>query len=203
MDGHHPVGTTQARQALHDGLVTLDATTATCAADGMLAAMALRRVPPEREWDMIDRAVHAMEARDWPAVIVPISHPTLTAPSIAYRVRDLMERHGLPADRLWLEVATPDDVLGAPGVVRALAGRHRVGCGVSIEEGFGDRALLPDLATAGISFVVLHPEPDRSVASDLSAMIIGRSISRRARANGMTTIGPPDLDADVILPPVP
>jgi hypothetical protein len=67
------VGTTQARQALHDGLVTLDATTATCAADGMLAAMALRRVPPEREWDMIDRAVHAMEARDWPAVIVPMT----------------------------------------------------------------------------------------------------------------------------------
>lgn len=200
MDGDVDRGTAQARQALHDGMVTLDASTATCAADGTVAAMALRRVPPGREWDMVDRALHAMEARDWPAVIVPISRPTLAAPSIAYRVRDLVERHGLDPHRLWLEIASSEDVLDAPGVVTALARRHRMGCGVRLDEGFEDRALVPELSKLGITFMVLHAGQERSVASDLSAMIIGRSLSRRARAHGITTVGPAEVDADVILP---
>jgi EAL domain-containing protein (putative c-di-GMP-specific phosphodiesterase class I) len=203
MDGDRHVGMTQARQVHDDSPVTLQAVAATYAADMTVAAMVLGSVPPAREWDLLDRGVHAMQARDWPAMLAPISRDLLRAPSVVYRLRDLMERNGLPADHLWLEVAASDDVLKTPGVVRALARRHRVGCGISLDEGFGDRALLPDLAAVGISFIVLHPASDRSVASDLSAMIIGRSLSRRARAHGITTIGPPDLDADVILPPMP
>jgi hypothetical protein len=201
MNGDRSLTTLPEREALTSDMMTLDAVVAKWAVDDTVAAMMLGWVPPEREWDLLDRGVHAMEARDWPAIVAPISGESLRAPSMAYRLRDLMERHGLPTDQLWLEAAASEDVLASAGVVRGLARRHRVGCGISLNAGFGDRALLPDLAALGISFIVLHPEPDRSVASDLSAMIIGRSLSRRARAYGMTSIGPADLDTDVVLSP--
>lgn len=203
MDGDRHMGTAHARQALDDDLLAPHSAVATCTADGTVAAIALGNVPLEGEWDRLERGVHAMEARDWPAVLAPISRGLLQTPSLVHRLRELMDRHGLPADHLWLELAASDDVLEVPAVVRALARRHRVGCGINLDEGFGDRALLPELATMGIRFIVLHPGPGRAVASDLSAMIIGRSITRRARAHGITTIGPPNLDADVILTAMP
>jgi EAL domain-containing protein (putative c-di-GMP-specific phosphodiesterase class I) len=155
------------------------------------------------EWTMLDRAVHAMEARDWPAVIVAVSGASLASPSFAYRLRDLMEQHHLPADRLWLEVDSSHSVLRLPGVVRALAQRHLVGCRMPIDDAFEERALLPDLVATGISFAWLEPGDARSIADDLSALIAGRSLLRRARMHGISVIGPPDLSPDMVPPPVP
>lgn len=144
-----------------------------------------------------------MRERDWPALIAPVSGATLAIPSLAHRLRDLVTTHGVHDSQLWLEVMSSADVLDAPRLVSMLARRHSVGCSVHIDEGFEERALLPELAALGISFIVLHPGKDRCVASDLSAMIIGRSLSRRARANGITALGPTDLDADILLLPEP
>lgn len=152
------------------------------------------------EWTMIDRAVHALEARDWPAVIVPVSSASLRAPSFAYRVRDLMEQHELAAHRLWLEIDSSQSVLGLQGVVRCLAERHPVGCRMPIDDAFDERALLPDLVAAGVSFAWLQPAGARSIADDLSALIAGRSLLRRARLQGMSVIGPPDLEPDMVPP---
>lgn len=154
----------------------------------------------DTEWTVLDRAVHAMEARDWPAVLVPVSAASLEAPSFPYRVRDLMERHGLPSDHLWLEIASSDEVLELPGVVSALATRHPVGCRMPIDDAFEERALLPDLVSAGVSFAWLEPGDARSIADDLSALIAGRSLLRRARMHGMWVIGPADLSPDMVPP---
>lgn len=150
------------------------------------------------EWTMIDRAVHAMEARDWPAVIVPVSSASLQSPSFAYRVRDLMDEHELAPDRLWLEIESSRSALGLQGVVRCLAERHAVGCRMPIDEAFAERALLPDLVGAGVSFAWLQPADARSIADDLSALIAGRSLLRRARMHGMWVIGPADLSPDMV-----
>lgn len=152
------------------------------------------------EWTALDRAVHAMEARDWPAVLVPISAASLEAPSFPYRLRDLMERHRLLADRLWLELDSSASALELAGVVNALAARHPVGCRMAIDDAFDERALLPDLLAAGVSFAWLQPGDARSIADDLSALIAGRSLLRRARMQGMWVIGPADLSPDMVSP---
>jgi hypothetical protein len=57
---------TQARQVHDDSPVTLQAAAATYVADMTVAAMVLGRVPPAREWDLLDRGVHTMQARCCP-----------------------------------------------------------------------------------------------------------------------------------------
>lgn len=152
------------------------------------------------EWTLLDRSVHAMEARDWPAVLVPLSAASLEAPSFPYRVRDLMEQHALAPDRLWLEIDSSQAVLDFAGVARALAARHAVGCRMPIDEAFEERALLPELVAAGASFAWVQPGRALSIADDLSALIAGRSLLRRARMHGMRVIGPVDLSPDMVPP---
>ena len=158
---------------------------------------------PGTEWMLLDRAVHAMEARDWPSVIVPISRASLTAPSFTYRLRDLAEQHDMPTDRIWLEVDSSKAALELAGVVSALAQRHPVGCRMPIDRALEERALLPDLVTAGVSFAWLQPGDARSIADDLSSLIGGRSLIRRARLHGVVTIGPADVCPDMVPPLAP
>lgn len=153
------------------------------------------------EWTVIDRAAHAMEARDWPAVIVSISSASLAAPSFAYRVRDLAERHGLDPRRIWLEIDSPSAALALRGVVGTLAARHSVGCRIDGDHALDERALLPDLADAGVSFAWLEPGEGATVADDLSALIGGRSLVRRARTHGLAVIGAAELGTD-FTPPI-
>lgn len=153
------------------------------------------------EWSVLDRAVHAMEARDWPAAIVAISSASLAAPSFAYRLRDLAERHGLDPRRIWLEVDSPSAALALRGVVGTLAIRHAVGCRIDGDHALDERVLIPDLANAGVSFTWLHPGDGITVADDLSALIGGRSLVRRARTHGLMVIGPAELGTD-LMPPI-
>lgn len=152
------------------------------------------------EWSVLDRAVHAMEARDWPAAIVPITRDSLAAPSFAYRVRDLAERHGVDPRRIWLELDSPDAVLALPGVVGVLSVRHRVGCRIDGAHAMEERIHVPDLAEAGITFAWIAPGSARSLADDLSMLIGGRSLVRRAHTHGIQVIGPSALDADMTPP---
>ena len=152
------------------------------------------------EWTLLDRAAHAMEARDWPAVIVAISGASLAAPSFAYRVRDLAEHHGLDPRRMWLEIDSPADALARPGVVRTLAIRHPVGCRIDDAHALNDRVLIPDLVDAGVSFAWLRPAYGATVADDLSALIGGRSLVRRARTHGLRVIGPAELGTHMMPP---
>lgn len=153
------------------------------------------------EWSVLDRAVHAMEARDWPAAIVAISSASLAAPSFAYRVRDLAEDHGIDPRRIWLEIDGPASALALRGVVGTLAIRHAVGCRLDGDHALDERALIPDLAQAGVSFAWLEPGTAACVADDLSALIGGRSLVRRARTHGLRVIGPPELGTD-LTPPI-
>ena len=152
------------------------------------------------EWSVLDRAVHAMEARDWPAAIVSISSASLAAPSFAYRVRDLAEQHDLDPRRIWLEVDSPSAALALRGVVGTLAIRHPVGCRIDGDHALDERALIPDLAEAGVSFTWLQPGDGITVADDLSALIGGRSLVRRARTHGLMVIGPAELGTDLMSP---
>lgn len=178
-------------------------------ANGSDEVVALATMPREpagdadTEWTMLDRALHAMEARDWPAVLVPLSAASLEAPSFPYRVRDLMERHQVPPGRVWLEIDSSQAALELAGVVRALANRHTVGCWMPIDDAFEERSLLPELAAAGVSFAWLEPGDARSIADDLSALIAGRSLVRRARMHGIRIIGPADLAPDMVPPTAP
>lgn len=191
------------RDALHE---IAQARGAPVTANGSDEVVAMATIPRDAsgdahtEWTLLDRAVHAMEARDWPAVLVPVSGASLEAASFAYRVRDLMEEHGMVPDRLWLEINSSQSVLDLPGVTRALALRHPVGCRMPIDEAFEERALLPELVAAGASFAWVRPAHARSIADDLSALIAGRSLVRRARMHGMRVIGPADLSPDLVPP---
>lgn len=150
------------------------------------------------EWSVLDRAVHALEARDWPAAIVAISSASLAAPSFAHRMRDLAEQHGLDPRRIWLEVDSPAAALALRGVVGALAIRHAVGCRIDGDHALDERVLLPDLADTGMSFTWLRPGDGMTLADDLSALIGGRSLVRRARTHGLMVIGPPELGTDLM-----
>ncbi len=152
------------------------------------------------EWDLLDRAVLAMQARDWPAVIVPISAASLGAPSCAYRVRDLAERQAVDPRRIWLHVESARAVLHAPGVVSALAIRHHVGCTIHGADALDVRASIPDLVDAGVSFAWLEQATGSSAAGDLAALIGGRSLVRRARTHGLVVIGPAELGCHLMPP---
>lgn len=155
------------------------------------------------EWTLLDRAVHAIEARDWPAVIVPISSASVAAASFAYRVRDLAEQHRLDPRRLWLEVDSPATALALCGVVRTLAIRHTVGCRMDGAHALDERSGIPELIDAGVSFTWLEPTGDHTVANDLSTLIGGRSLVRRAHTYGMSVIAPAGLGADMTPPSPP
>ena len=154
----------------------------------------------DAEWTMLDRAVLAMEARDWPAVIVPISRASLRAASLAYRLCDLMEQHGLEDDRLWLELDSSLTALAVPGTVAALARRHTVGCRMDGADAFSERALLPDLAAMGLTFAWVDDDGAGEPDGSLSALIAGRSLVRRGRVHGITIIGPEALGTDMAPP---
>lgn len=191
------------RDVLHEIAMAHGAPVTAADSDEIVAmAMAPRDATGDAttEWTMLDRAVHAMEARDWPAVIVPVSGASLAAPSFAYRVRDLLEQHRLLTDRVWLEIASAESAIEFAGVVRSLADRHTVGCRIPIDDALGQRSLLPELMAMGVSFAWLQPGNAQSVADDLSALIGGRSLIRRARVHGISVIGPPDLAPDMVPP---
>ena len=169
-----------------------------------LAAMAAAPAEPEAdaddEWIALLRAVHAMLARDWPAVIVPVSARSLQAPGFADRLDDLADHHALRAGRIWLEADAAESLLDAPEVSEQLAQGHLVGVRLDVARGFRERALLPDLAGLGVSFARVEPADGRTVADDLSGLIVGRSLVRRAQAHGMAVIAPQELDGDMVPP---
>lgn len=171
---------------------------------GQLAAMAGAPAEPggdaDDEWASVLRVVHAMLARDWPAVIIRVSDRSLEAPGFADRLGDLADHHGLPAGRIWVEADSSDALLTAPDVVEQLAQEHLMGVRLDVARGFRERALLPDLASLGVSFAWIEPADGRSVADDLSGLIVGRSLVRRAKAHGMAVIAPPELDGDLVPP---
>jgi hypothetical protein len=152
------------------------------------------------EWTLLDRAVLAMQARDWPAAIVPISAASLRAPSFAYRVRDLAERHHIDPRRIWLEVDSPATALAAPAVVHTLSVRHVVGCRIHGGHALDQRAAIPRLAEAGVTFAWLDAPDGRPMADHLPSLIGGRSLVRRARTHGMKVIGPPGLGCHLVPP---
>ena len=169
-----------------------------------LAAMTAAPAEPEAdaddEWIALLRAVHAMLARDWPAVIVPVSARSLQAPGFADRLDDLADHHALRAGRIWLEADAAEALLDAPEVSEQLAQGHLVGVRLDVARGFRERALLPDLAGLGVSFARVEPADGRTVADDLSGLIVGRSLVRRAQAHGMAVIAPQELDGDMVPP---
>lgn len=180
-------------------MATRDAMTTTLliTPDGSAAARAVRDGDLEQDWDVVEHAVIGLATHDWPAVVVPASASLLASPSVAYRLRDLAERYDADPARVWLQVNAAGDALGASGVITALARRHRVGCAMDVAPGMDDRALLPHLSTIGITFISLGVPESSSVADDLEVLILGRSLTRRAHASGMTVIGPGLLDADL------
>ena len=152
------------------------------------------------EWASVLRVVHAMLARDWPAVIVRVSERSLQSPGFADRLDDLADHHALRAGRIWVEADSSDALLGAPEVAEQLAQGHLLGVRLDVARGFRERALLPDLASLGVSFAWVEPADGHSVADDLSGLIVGRSLVRRAQAHGMGVIAPPELDGDLVPP---
>ena len=174
---------------------------------GQMAALAVQ--PHEAcgdaddEWLALLDALHALRARDWPAVIVPVSGHSLAALGFADRVDDLVEQLELPPGRLWIEVASSREVMTASRVVTQLARGHMVGVQLDVSQGFRERGLVPDLAALGVSFAWLVPADGRSVADDLSGLIIGRSLVKRAQAHGMAVIAPGSLEADLAPPTSP
>ena len=169
-----------------------------------LAAMA---APPadadadaDDEWIALLRAVHAMLARDWPAVIVRVSAHSLQSQGFADRLDDLADHHALRAGRIWLEADAAESLLDAPEVSEQLAQGHLVGVRLDVARGFRERALLPDLAGLGVSFARVEPADGRTVTDDLSGLIVGRSLVRRAQAHGMAVIAPQELDGDMVPP---
>lgn len=169
-----------------------------------LAAMAAAAAGPDAdaddEWIALLRAVHAMLARDWPAVIVPVSGRSLRSPGFADRLDDLADHHALRAGRIWLEADAAESLLDAPDVAEQVAHGHLIGVRLDVARGFRARALLPDLAALGVSFAWVEPADGRTVADDLSDLIVGRSLVRRAQAQGMAVIAPRELDGDMVPP---
>lgn len=155
------------------------------------------------EWLSILDALHALRARDWPAVIVPVSGHSLAALGFADRLDELVEQLALPPGRLWIEVASSRDVMTASRVVKQLARGHMVGVQLDVSQGFRERGLVPDLAALGVAFAWLVPADGRSVADDLSGLIIGRSLVKRVQAHGMAVIAPAELEADLVPPASP
>lgn len=174
---------------------------------GQVAAMAVQ--PHEAsgdaddEWLSLLDALHALRARDWPAVIVPVSGRSLAALGFADRLDDLVEQLELPPGRLWIEIASSREVMTASRVVKQLARGHMVGVQLDVSQGFRERGLVPDLAALGVAFAWLVPADGRSVADDLSGLIIGRSLVKRAQAHGMAVIAPAELEADLVPPASP
>ncbi len=152
------------------------------------------------EWLAVQRAVQALRARDWPAVIVPASGESLASPGLAARLADLAARNDIRPGHLWIEVDSSDTVLSQPEVVEQLARDHMIGVRLDVANGFRERALVPELAELGIAFAWLAPTAGRCVADDLSGLIVGRSLVRRAQAHGMAVIAAAELEADLVPP---
>lgn len=152
------------------------------------------------EWLAVLRAVHALRARDWPAVIVPVSGESLASPGLAARLDDLVARNDLRPGRLWIEVDSSGAVLSEPEVVAHLTQHHMIGVRLDVAQGFRERALVPELAELGIAFAWLAPTAGRCVADDLSSLIVGRSLVRRAQAHGMAVIAAAELEPDLAPP---
>lgn len=157
----------------------------------------------DEEWLAVLRALHALRGRDWPAVIVPVSAGSLHADGFADRLDALTEQYGLAPGRLWVQVESSEAALSAPEVVQQLAHGHMAGVRLDVSQGFRERALLPDLAALGVSFAWLEPADGRCVADDLSGLIVGRSLVRRAQTHGMAVIAREDLQADLVPPASP
>lgn len=169
-----------------------------------LAAMAMvddgSAVDADDEWLAVQRAIHALLAREWPAVLVPVSELSLGTPGFADRLDDLADHHALRPACIWVKATSSGALLAAPETTEQLARGHLVGVRLDVAHGFRDRALLPDLATLGVSFAWIDPPDGHTVVDDLSGLIVGRSLVRRAQALGMAVIAPPELDGDMVPP---
>ncbi len=149
------------------------------------------------EW-VLDAAV--AQARSWlrlglrPYVAVNVSPRQLLRPGFAAEVGATLARHGVPADRLSLEI-TEATAMGDPRRVgAALAGLHDMGVQLAIDDFGSDFSSLSRLRslpadTLKIDRSLLREVPEAADASAIFSATIGlaRSLGMRAVAEDVET----------------